>query len=68
MATIWMIKNGRAKKYFAMKGAASKERRERDWEGPEKVVVKGREELCELLNEGFGEAEDVTAEEENEFL
>ena len=67
MPVIWKIQNGKAKLFFPMKGDAAKERRSRDWPGSvEKVVVKGREQICEMLNEAAGE--EAGEDESCEFL
>lgn len=53
---IWKIENAAGNRmFFAKKGDAGKAKREGAWTtGPEKVTVRGRDELVELLNGGNG--------------
>ena len=52
MPVIWKIENEAGERmFFAMKGEAGKAKRNGAWtKGPEKVVVRGREEIVALLN------------------
>jgi hypothetical protein len=67
---IWKIENEAGNRlFFAMKGEAGKAKRNGAWtKGPEKVVVKGRHELVDLLNGGAGAPPEEAEDEESEFF